>query len=112
MANGGVVEYTRKETFTYFQSKTDYYDWVMNWINSTETDQELSLCAPPYNDFNNPFCYDLETYFDKNEDAPMILRCYIGLIPFYCPFDLPVENYRVNQTFEGYRQDEEEDVPY
>ena len=43
-----------------------------NWLNATNNDQENSLCSPPYNIFSNPFCFDVETNFDSNLDAPLI----------------------------------------
>ena len=64
---------------------------------------EISNCDPPYDDFNNKWCYDLLKNFGSDIEAPMILKCYIGLIPFYCPWDLPYKQFSIVEQFKGYR---------
>ena len=57
--NGGITAYNQDATFVYFDSKTKYYDWVLNWLYSTRMDREISKCDPPYDNFANSFCFDL-----------------------------------------------------
>ncbi|TNV82359.1 hypothetical protein FGO68_gene16422 [Halteria grandinella] len=79
-----------------------YYSYVQRFLFN---DNEIRDCAPPYN--SGDFCYDLSAYHQEyshidNEAwrrgnltakglnltihmPPEILRCYTGLIPYYCP---------------------------
>ena len=88
--NGGV-----KFEFVFTHTKTKYWDWVNNWIYSYEQNIENSPCLPPYDDFENTFCYDLMSNFTSNDEAPMIFKCYTGLLPFYCPWDLPFDDFSI-----------------
>lgn len=106
-ADGGV-----KYKMVWSDSKTSYYDWVNNWLFSENNNNENTPCEPPYNDFNNPFCLDIKTIFGTEENAPMIFKCFIGLLPFYCPWTLPPEDNSFVADFAGYTYDIEEDSKY
>lgn len=93
----------------------DYYNFVQNFTLSDEEDRD---CVPPYNNYTNPYCWDLSKYNQtlshiddpderlrvaklRNIDTvlpPEIFKCYTGLIPYWCP--------TINQTsilpFVGY----------
>lgn len=79
-----------------------YYDWVRNWLYSEVNNPENSLCEPPYEDFSNDYCFNIKAFYKSNDVLPMIFKCYVGITPFYCPFELTLENDRQVNTFGGY----------
>ena len=74
-------------------SSKDYYNWVEYWLyNDT-----LKECEPPYTNFDNMHCYDI----GNRTNPPEILKCYTGLITYYCKDDdIAIEN-----GFSGYLLD-------
>lgn len=96
-----------------------YYKYVQNFLFS---DEEIRDCPPPYNNYANPYCFNL-SIFDQNVshidnstlrlqmvnasgrnatiyNPPEVLKCYTGLIPFYCP----TIAHNIMKEFTGYLQ--------
>ena len=99
---------------------------MRNWLYSDVNNDEVARCKPPYTNFynasdpnSNSFCYDLEEVFGRTDAStsyqnvvdrtPMIFRCYIGIMPYYCPWLLKLTDYREVIEFAGYTQDVVED---
>ena len=70
------------------QNKKNYRDYLERWVYSELNDNEISPCKPPYDDKDpENFCFNILGSFQSYDDTPMVFRCYVGLLPFYCPFD-------------------------
>ena len=70
-------------------------------------DIEISPCLADYDDFeNNDFCFDLIREFKEDSNAPMLFKCYTGIMPYYCPYldanGLPPEKFKQAKEFPGY----------
>lgn len=98
---GGIPEWV----FKHVHDKSDYYWWVQNWLYNENSNHEVSTCVPPYDDFSeNSACFDTVKYFLKDEFAPAILQCHIGLLPFYCPYKYKAADVK-GILYSGYKQD-------
>jgi hypothetical protein len=102
LSAGFTVEWTASKVFTINKMEVEQtnYDWVLNWLYSQDANYEVSPCKPPYDDFDNMFCkkVDESMYvevqdenFEKYKEwhGPMIFKCFVGLLPFYCPEEFP-----------------------
>lgn len=68
-------------------------------------DIEISPCLPDYDDFEtNEFCFDLIKEFRLDSKAPMLFKCYTGIMPYFCPYldGLPPNLYKEAKEFLGY----------
>ena len=62
--------------------------------------EDQKPCLPPYDDFyiyldrnriyGTKDCFDVQAYYDSEEpeNIPLIMQCYTGITPYYCPMEL------------------------
>lgn len=75
-------------TYAWPDQKQKYYDWVQHWLYSEDNNVVNTPCEPPYTNFSNPFCLDLKALFATEAEAPVIFKCFVGILPHYCPWKL------------------------